>query len=38
MITVVGIGPGDADYLTPAARRAIDRAEVLVGGDRKSVV
>ncbi|CRY20273.1 cobalt-precorrin-7 (C(5))-methyltransferase [Yersinia enterocolitica] len=34
MITVVGIGPGDADYLTPAARRAIDHAEVLVGGKR----
>ncbi|MGT3204707.1 cobalt-precorrin-7 (C(5))-methyltransferase [Yersinia enterocolitica] len=34
MITVVGIGPGDADYLTPAARRAIERAEVLVGGKR----
>ncbi|ENA3445719.1 cobalt-precorrin-7 (C(5))-methyltransferase [Yersinia enterocolitica] len=34
MITVVGIGPGDVDYLTPAARRAIERAEVLVGGKR----
>ncbi|MFV8798204.1 cobalt-precorrin-7 (C(5))-methyltransferase [Yersinia sp. LJYL362] len=34
MITVVGIGPGDTDYLTPTARRAIERAEVLVGGKR----
>ncbi|AJJ21211.1 MULTISPECIES: cobalt-precorrin-7 (C(5))-methyltransferase [Yersinia] len=34
MITVVGIGPGDIDYLTPEARRAISQAEVLVGGKR----
>ncbi|CNG20273.1 cobalt-precorrin-7 (C(5))-methyltransferase [Yersinia kristensenii] len=34
MITVVGIGPGDTDYLTPTARRAIECAEVLVGGKR----
>ncbi|CQJ10025.1 cobalt-precorrin-6Y C(5)-methyltransferase [Yersinia mollaretii] len=34
MITVVGIGPGDTQYLTPNALQAIDRAEVLVGGKR----
>ena len=28
---VVGIGPGDARYLTGEARAALDRAEVLVG-------
>ncbi|CNK79736.1 cobalt-precorrin-6Y C(5)-methyltransferase [Yersinia enterocolitica] len=34
MITVVGIGPGDTQHLTPNALQAIDRAEVLVGGKR----
>ncbi|WP_145591396.1 cobalt-precorrin-7 (C(5))-methyltransferase [Yersinia rochesterensis] len=34
MITVVGIGPGNTDYLTPTAQRAIEHAEVLVGGKR----
>ncbi|AKP32339.1 cobalt-precorrin-7 (C(5))-methyltransferase [Yersinia aleksiciae] len=34
MITVVGIGPGDTQHLTPSALRAIDQAEVLVGGKR----
>ncbi|MBS0054611.1 cobalt-precorrin-7 (C(5))-methyltransferase [Yersinia sp. Marseille-Q3913] len=34
MITVVGIGPGDTKHLTPSALRAIDQAEVLVGGRR----
>lgn len=33
-ITIVGCGPGGADYLTAIARRAIDRAEVLVGAQR----
>ena len=30
-LAVVGIGPGDADTLTPEARAAIERAEHLVG-------
>ncbi|WP_145529616.1 cobalt-precorrin-7 (C(5))-methyltransferase [Yersinia alsatica] len=34
MITVVGIGPGDSEYLTPNALRAIEQADVLVGGKR----
>lgn len=34
MITVVGIGPGDTQYLTPRAQQAISLAEVLVGGKR----
>ncbi|CNI34149.1 MULTISPECIES: cobalt-precorrin-7 (C(5))-methyltransferase [Yersinia] len=34
MITVVGIGPGGTEYLTPNARHAIEQAEVLVGGKR----
>lgn len=34
MITVVGIGPGNTEYLTPNALRAIEQADVLVGGKR----
>ncbi|AHM73290.1 cobalt-precorrin-7 (C(5))-methyltransferase [Yersinia hibernica] len=34
MITVVGIGPGDTQYLTAQARRVINQAEVLIGGKR----
>lgn len=33
-VYVVGLGPGGFDYLTPAARRLIQWAEVLVGGGR----
>jgi cobalt-precorrin-7 (C5)-methyltransferase len=35
MLTVVGIGPGDTQYLTFQARGAIDNAEILVGGARQ---
>ncbi len=35
MLTVVGIGPGDTQYLTFQARSAIDSAEILVGGARQ---
>ncbi len=31
-ILVVGVGPGSGEYLTPAAREAVARAQVLVGG------
>ena len=31
VLYVVGTGPGSADYLTPAARKAIEKAEVIVG-------
>lgn len=34
-VKVVGIGPGDPRYLTPAAREAIEQAQVLVGGRRQ---
>ncbi len=34
VITLVGLGPGGEDYITPAARRAVAEAEVLVGGRR----
>ena len=33
-IIVAGIGPGNPDYMLPAARKAIDEANVLVGGSR----
>lgn len=34
MITVVGMGPGNPDYLTQAATSAIKNAAILVGGKR----
>jgi len=34
MVTVVGIGPGHPDYITPAATRCIAEAELIVGGKR----
>ena len=33
-IVVAGIGPGNPDFVLPAARAAIESAEVLVGGSR----
>ncbi|MGO9567390.1 MAG: precorrin-6y C5,15-methyltransferase (decarboxylating) subunit CbiE [Desulfomonilaceae bacterium] len=33
-ISIVGCGPGSLDYLTPAALRVIEQAEVLVGAKR----
>ncbi|RPH28103.1 cobalt-precorrin-7 (C(5))-methyltransferase [Buttiauxella warmboldiae] len=35
MLTVVGIGPGATEYLTLQAQRAINAAEILVGGARQ---
>jgi precorrin-6y C5,15-methyltransferase (decarboxylating) CbiE subunit len=34
MITIVGCGPGSLAYITPAALRAIEEAEVLIGAGR----
>jgi len=34
MLTVVGMGPAGLHLMTPAAREAVDRADVLVGGKR----
>jgi|Deesub1362A_J573_1020465.scaffolds.fasta_scaffold00057_55 precorrin-6Y C5,15-methyltransferase (decarboxylating) len=31
-IYVIGTGPGSIDYLTPAARKAVEKADVIVGG------
>lgn len=33
-ISVIGIGPGPADYLPPAAARALAEARTVVGGER----
>jgi len=33
-ITIVGCGPGSADHITPAARKAAQGADVLVGAER----
>ncbi|MCX6089249.1 MAG: precorrin-6y C5,15-methyltransferase (decarboxylating) subunit CbiE [Candidatus Atribacteria bacterium] len=35
MVTVVGIGPGTWEYVTPAALQKIEGADVLVGGKRQ---
>jgi len=33
-IIIAGCGPGSPDYLTPAARKAIEQADVLIGAGR----
>ncbi|MBI5249779.1 MAG: precorrin-6y C5,15-methyltransferase (decarboxylating) subunit CbiE [Desulfomonile tiedjei] len=33
-IAIVGCGPGSPDYLTPAAEKAVEQADVLVGAKR----
>lgn len=33
-IVIAGIGPGNPEYMVPAAKNAIDKADVLVGGSR----
>jgi cobalt-precorrin-7 (C5)-methyltransferase len=33
-ISVVGIGPGSPDYVTPAARQAVQDADVVIGAER----
>lgn len=33
-ILVIGVGPGNPDYITPAALKLIHDADVLVGGER----
>jgi len=34
LFIIAGLRPGSPDYLTPAARNAIEQAEVLVGAGR----
>ena len=33
-INIVGVGPGSADYVTPAARKTVQQAEVVIGAQR----
>lgn len=33
-ITIVGCGPGSPEYLTDAARQAVNKAEILIGANR----
>ncbi len=33
-ISIVGVGPGSPDYVTPAARKAVQNAQVVVGAER----
>ena len=33
-ISIVGTGPGSPDYVTPAARKAVQKAQVVIGADR----
>jgi cobalt-precorrin-7 (C5)-methyltransferase len=33
-INIVGVGPGSPDYVTPAARKTVQQAEVVIGAQR----
>jgi cobalt-precorrin-7 (C5)-methyltransferase len=33
-ITVVGIGPGSADYITPIAKKTVQNAQLVIGAER----
>jgi cobalt-precorrin-7 (C5)-methyltransferase len=33
-INIIGVGPGSPDYVTPAARKAVAQAEVVIGAQR----
>lgn len=33
-LTIVGVGPGAPDYVIPAARKAIQRAHIVIGSER----
>lgn len=33
-LNIVGIGPGLADYVTPAARKAVQQADIVIGAQR----
>ena len=33
-LSVIGIGPGLPEYITPAARKAVQGAEVVIGAER----
>ncbi len=33
-INIVGVGPGSPDYVTPAARKAVEKADLVIGAQR----
>jgi cobalt-precorrin-7 (C5)-methyltransferase len=33
-LNIVGVGPGSADYVTPAARKTVQQADVVIGAQR----
>ena len=33
-IRIVGVGPGSPDYVTPAAKKAVATAQVIIGAER----
>ena len=33
-INIVGVGPGSPDYVTPAARKTVQQAQVVIGAQR----
>ena len=33
-INIVGVGPGSPDYVTPAARKAVQSAKLVIGAQR----
>ncbi|HOV80607.1 MAG TPA: precorrin-6y C5,15-methyltransferase (decarboxylating) subunit CbiE [Bacillota bacterium] len=37
-VDVVGVGPGAPEYVTPAALKAVEKADVLVGGERNLAI
>ncbi len=37
-VSIVGAGPGSEDYVTPIARRTVQKADVVVGADRALIL
>ena len=33
-LNIVGVGPGSADYVTPAARKTVAQAQIVIGAQR----
>jgi cobalt-precorrin-7 (C5)-methyltransferase len=33
-LNIIGVGPGSADYVTPAARNAVEQAQLVIGAQR----
>ena len=33
-LNIVGVGPGSPDYVTPAARKAVQQADLVIGAKR----